>query len=101
MNDLSLGIYGDEGAVEIKLTLGGDWNVLRLCRGKRIDESSWRTVRCRKTPSTYKRFIDAIRRGEGGQPDFVRGAEIQQLLDSCIEADRVGQRLTIDRQGET
>jgi hypothetical protein len=31
----------------------------------------------------YQRFIQSIQSGVNDQPDFARGAEIQELLDLC------------------
>ena len=36
---------------------------------------------CGSVPNMYQRFIQSIQSGVNDQPDFARGAEIQELLD--------------------
>jgi len=84
-NTLELKIFGDMGAIRIDLDKAYD--KLETCRGKNIDEYKWETIDCGKTPNIYERFINSILTGKNDQPDFARGAEIQKILDACIESD--------------
>ena len=84
-NSLALRIFGDKGAIRIDLDKATD--KLEMCRGKNIDKFQWETVECGKTPNIYERFINSILTGKNDQPDFNRGAEIQKILDACIESD--------------
>ena len=84
-NTLELRIFGDKGAIRINLDKAYD--KLEMCHGKNIDKFQWETINCGKTPDMYKRFINSILTGKNDQPDFVRGAEIQKILDACIESD--------------
>ena len=84
-NRLFLKIAGTKGTVEIdsdKSTTS-----YRVCRGKNLDTATWDEVQAKPVPTNYERFITAIRKGVTGDPDFVRGAEIQKVLDACIESD--------------
>lgn len=85
-NSLQLRIFGDEGA--IRINLDDSYDALGICAGKDRHKALWKTLKCRKTPSIYKRFIDSIKRGENDQPDFARGAAVQKILDACIESDQ-------------
>ena len=84
-NTLELRIFGDKGAIRINLDKAYD--KLEICCGENIHESKWETIDCGKTPNIYERFINSILTGENDQPDFARGAEIQKILDACVESD--------------
>lgn len=92
-NCLQLRIFGDEGAIRIDLDNAS--NTLDLCAGEDRHKAVWKTVRCRKTPNMYKRFVDSIKKGENDQPDFARGAAIQKILDACIESDQTDSTIQI------
>jgi hypothetical protein len=36
-------------------------------------------------PTTYQRFAKALRTGQNGDPDFRRAADIQRVLDLCLD----------------
>lgn len=84
-NRLFLKISGTKGTVEID----SDRSVsdYRICEGEGFESSTWRDVTVNDVPNIYQRFITAIRTGTQDQPDFVRGAEIQKILDACFESD--------------
>ncbi len=86
-NSLLLAIFGDKGA--IRIDLDDAYDTLRFCRGTDgvATLSNWKTVKCPKTPSIYKRFIRSIQTGANDQPDFSRGARIQKALDCCFVSD--------------
>ena len=63
--------------------------------GKDKDALAWKTVRCRRTPDIYRRFIKSIRTGVNDQPDFARGAANQKVLDACFESDRTGKAVRV------
>jgi predicted dehydrogenase len=84
-NTLSLRIHGTQGA--LRIDLDKSYNELEVCLGQDIDKAHWRTSKAPPVPTTYQRFISAIRSGQPGHPDFARGAEIQKILDACIQSD--------------
>ncbi len=84
-NSLRLEIHGDQGALQVNLD--ESWEQIKLCLGKDVDPSRWKTVNVPKTPNIYQRFIKSIRTGVNDQPDFTRGAAIQKILDACALSD--------------
>jgi predicted dehydrogenase len=93
VNSIKLGIYGEVGGLEIDLDRSID--TLRICRGKDMRKSVWKTVKCGKTPTVFQRFIKSIRTGRNDQPDFARGAAVQRILDACFESDKEGRAVTV------
>ncbi len=92
LNDLRLRLYGLAGGLEV----GFEKNVshLRACLGEDVQTGTWQDVDCPPVPTIYQRFIAAIR-GEGAaDPDFARGALLQQLLDTA-EASAAAQGTTL------
>ena len=87
-NHLMLGIYGDEGAIEVDLDRSRD--SLRVCRGRDKDKCAWKELNSRHTPNNHSQFIRAIGRGQPDGPEFpsfARGAEVQKVLDACFASD--------------
>ena len=87
-NRLALMLAGTKGSIRIDSELGVD--TYRVCRGADLATCTWKDVHCKPVVSNYQRFIRAIRTGTPEQPDFARGAEIQKLLDACVESDLAG-----------
>jgi predicted dehydrogenase len=87
-NSLLLRIFGDEGAIVVDLDRS--YREVQVCRGKDVDKLKWRTLRCRRTPDIYHRFITSIKTGRNDQPDFARGAVIQRVMEACVESDAGG-----------
>ncbi|MDR2675412.1 MAG: Gfo/Idh/MocA family oxidoreductase [Opitutaceae bacterium] len=87
-NRLHLKISGTLGSIEIDSERATD--AYRISTGPSLDKAEWKEVRVKPTPNNYQRFIDGIRTGRQPQPDFVRGAEVQRILDACQDSDRRG-----------
>jgi predicted dehydrogenase len=87
-NSLQLRIFGNRGAISIDLDKS--YGELAICRGRDVNRNAWKTLRCGRTPSIYRRFIRSIRSGRNDQPDFARGAAVQRILDACFESDAKG-----------
>lgn len=84
INDLRLRIYGDKGGLEVRFE--NEVSQLLACLGKDRLTATWRPVDCPDVPTNYQRFIAAIR-GEGvAEPNFARGAALQNLLDRAEES---------------
>jgi predicted dehydrogenase len=79
LNDLRLRLYGDRGGLEVLFERGE--SRLNACLGANIATGTWEAVPTPEVPTIYRRFIDAIRGTGAGQPDFARGAALQQVLD--------------------
>lgn len=92
-NSLFLRIHGTKGALRIDLDKSHD--TLEVCLGPDIDAHAWKTIKAPPVPTTYQRFIAAVRSGKNGEPDFARGAEIQKILDACFVSDKRGRAVKI------
>ena len=93
LNRLFLKISGSRGAVEIDSERATD--SFRLCAGRDLAAARWREVTAAPVASVYERFIRAIRQGTVERPDFLRGAEVQRVLDACIVSDATGKPVKI------
>lgn len=87
-NDLRLRIFGTKGGLDVRYEMG--ISSLRACTGDDILTTTWHDVDVPDVETNYQRFITAVRRGTQVQPDFARGAELQQVLDLAVESDRRG-----------
>ncbi len=85
INRLYLKISGTMGSVEIDSERTTDG--YRISTGKDLDQGLWKDVVTTPVPNIYQRFIKSILTGKQDQPDFVRGAEIQKILDACFKSD--------------
>jgi len=92
-NTLQLRIFGDEGA--IRIDLDQSYDTLDICSGEDRHKAKWKTMKCRKTPGIYKRFIKSIKTGVNDQPDFARGAAVQKVLDACFESDKTDKTIKV------
>lgn len=81
-NRLAMTLHGDEGALRIVLSDGVD--DLDVCLGEDVDTCTWKKYDCDPVPNVYNRFIRSIQTQVNAQPDFARGAEVQQILDACF-----------------
>jgi predicted dehydrogenase len=95
VNSLRVRVYGTTGGVEVDLDRSYD--EYRRCAGKAdMTGATWRTVKCRRTPSNYLRFISAIRSGRKDCPsDFENGTKIQAYLHYSFESDKSGKSAKI------
>lgn len=79
-NDLRLRLYGTEGGLDVLFEKGE--SRLSGCLGSgAMETATWSVIPCPDVPTNYRRFVDALRGTAPGQPDFARGAELQQMLD--------------------
>jgi predicted dehydrogenase len=82
-NEIRVSLYGDQGALTVHTD--GRNSSLMMCSGRDIDTQKWKEVKTPKVPTTYQRFAKALRTGENGDPNFRRAADIQRVLDLCLE----------------
>ena len=87
-NDLRLRIFGTMGGLEVRYER--EVSSLRACTGDDILTAMWRDVDVPTVDTNYQRFIAAIRAGSLVQPDFARGATLQQALDLAVQSDAQG-----------
>lgn len=90
LNDLRLRLYGDQGGLEVLFEKATP--VLRMCRGDGLETATWHDVPLDAVPTIYERFVEAVRSGEAGEPDFDHGARLQAVLDTAEDSDRDGGR---------
>ena len=89
-NDLRLRIYGDEGGLEV--IYEKETSRLAGCLGEDPFTATWREIRTEPVPTTWRRFVTAIREGGSAEPDFAHGAMLQGVLDRAVIADREARR---------
>ena len=87
-NQVALGVYGTEGAIEIDLE--DSWTKLRHCLGEARHRSGWTSVDLPETLTNYERFIESIKTGEQDQADVLRGAKVQAYLEACDRSVAAG-----------
>lgn len=86
INDLRLRVWGDKGGLEVALEQ--DTERLTMCGPGDLEKPVWRDVAFPPTDSIYQHFADALQDGTAAQPDFNRGASLQEVLDLAMESDR-------------
>lgn len=93
INSLSLSLHGQKGAFRINLDTSYD--TYEQCFVQKSDGKTgpWETVTAPAVPSLYERFIKSIKLRKNDQPDFARGAQIQQVLDACEESNAKGKTI--------
>ena len=87
-NDLCLRLFGTKGGLEVRYE--NSISSLRACTGDDRLTAVWRDVDITPVQTNYQRFIAAIRAGTPVQPDFARGAALQQVLDLAVQSDARG-----------
>ncbi len=88
LNELRLSLFGTKGG--LRVTTDGKASSLSQCVGADIDTQTWRDVETPAVPTTYQRFAAALRSGINGDPDFRRAADIQRVLDLCLDDGNAG-----------
>ena len=83
LNDLRLSLFGTKGG--IRIMTDGKVSSLAQCVGADINTQTWREVEMPDVPTNYQRFAAALKSGINGDPDFRRAADIQRVLDLCLE----------------
>lgn len=93
-NSLRLRVFGTLGSIVVDLD-ASNRHLLQF-RGRNSNANRWRKIACPHTPNNFDRFIQSIRTGVNDQPDFARGAIIQNILGCCEESSRTGTRLLVN-----
>lgn len=81
LNDLRLRVYGDHGGLEVLFEKGK--SLLRGCIGPDMPTATWKRLPSPPVPTTYQRFVAAIRGMAVPDPTFARGAALQAVLDAA------------------
>ncbi len=80
-NDLRLRLYGDKGGLEV--TFEKRESLLNACLEDDMLSQTWRAIDTPPVDTIYQKFITAIRTGTQSDPDFERGAQLQQILSAA------------------
>lgn len=95
LNTIRMSIHGTEGA--LRLDLDDNYDALDVCLGADVHAGKWRKRVYVPRPSIYVTFANAVSnalssgRAPDTMPDFVRGARVQNWLDTCFRsADQDG-----------
>jgi len=89
-NHIELEIHGTHGAIACGHAQHGPW--VRLYRSSGRKAREWVDAPRRKRyPDNWQRFITAIKRRSDVEPDILRGAQIQSLLDACERSAASGE----------
>lgn len=59
------------------------------------ESGKWETETLPAAPDIYQRFVASVRGKKQDQPDFVRGAQIQALLDACAKSAKSGRWVAV------
>ena len=92
-NRLELRIYGDKGAVKIEfddpISEGSKFMYTKDTERQFVDKKDklkWEEIKCPPSLTNFERFIQSIMNNDNHEPNFERGAEIQNVLDKCYES---------------
>jgi predicted dehydrogenase len=98
VNSLLLSIHGEKGA--FRIDLDRSYSDYEECFVRKSDGKTdpWKTVTAPAVPTLYQRFIRSINTGKNDQPDFARGARIQQALDACEKSHATGRTISLKPQ---
>ena len=55
-----------------------------------LKKNTWTTETLPVAQDIYQRFVASIRGMKQDQPDFIRGAQIQAMLDACAKSAKSG-----------
>ena len=89
LNNLTVNLHGDKGSLMVREFLensGATKTSLKTCIGAdNMEHAHWQDIHDKGSPpdSNYKKFIDAIKTGQQGDPDFRRGADLQGIIDKA------------------
>lgn len=95
LNSLFLSVHGEKGAFRVDLDVSYSDYEECFVRKKDGKTSPWSKVTARSVPTLYERFITSIKTGKNDQPDFARGAKIQQALDACEKSNKIGKAVRL------
>ncbi|MEP0520003.1 MAG: Gfo/Idh/MocA family oxidoreductase [Hyphomicrobiales bacterium] len=92
-NALKLVVHGDQGAVRVDLDQS--WDHVDVCRGANIHTQAWERIQAPKVKSNFYRFIDSLNQGLVQDPSFETAANLQNVLDLCVESDAQGKTIRV------
>ncbi len=88
LNDISLRIFGDKGAIRVHYTLSSSF--MEVCMGEDVHTQTWQPLTPEPAETNYQRFVRAVQTGETLEPSFAHAANLQRLLDLGLATERQG-----------
>ena len=85
-NDLFLAVHGTKGALRVSDFDG--ISQLSGSLGSDVESRQWSDIPFDPVPNLFQKFITAIETGQGGDPDFDRGSQLQKVLDAAMQSHR-------------
>lgn len=92
-NALELSIHGTQGA--LRVSTGDNGDQLLACLDEDVNTQQWKLLECEEQADTFERFIDALRSGSAGSPDFAHAYKLQGYLDLCFLSHEQGRWLNV------
>ena len=93
-NRLFLKIAGTKGSVSFdSVESETDY---KICVGDDIETDTWQSRSTESVPNLNERFVENVRTGTRGGPNFAHGAAIQKLLDAGFESEARQAPITIN-----
>jgi len=87
-DSLGIELFGTDGAISLDLERSP--HRLSICTGDGAASTAWYERDCPAVLSIAARFIAAVRARKAIQPDLIRGAEVQAVLETCLRATTSG-----------
>ena len=90
LNTIRMSIHGTEGA--LRLDLDDNYDALDVCIGSDVHSARWRRRSFVSRPSIYATFAGAVSKALASghapdtMPDFIRGARVQNWLETCFRS---------------
>jgi predicted dehydrogenase len=94
MDAFGFEIEGDKGSIAAEVSVARD-----TVRHFDLRDGTWSEQAAPPVPSTYQMFIDAVRAGAAGEPGFLQGVAVQQVLDACARAARDRRTVSLRADG--
>ncbi len=88
VNHLRVEVHGTAGA--LRFDLDEDEHTLQVCLGRDVREGVWKSKTFKPAPTVWQRFVHAVKTGKPEQPDLLRGAVVQAMLDACFRSSQSG-----------
>ena len=81
LNDLSLGLFGDKGA--LRITNAGEFGTFEICAGPDLETAKWRRKRLGPVLTNYEKFARAVNGGPEMSPGFRVASDLQRFVDQA------------------
>ena len=83
-NHLRVEVHGTVGA--LRFDLDDSEQRLHVCLGRNVHRAQWKAREFKPAPTVWQRFVRAVKTGRPEQPDLARGAQMQGMLEACMQS---------------